>query len=83
MNSIVDLLSFEGEENLEHGSRKPIFNPIAYDYSPNDVVSRRILFSFPQIVPTDFKILHLNKDLISFACQAVQILELSLMQKLR
>ena len=83
MNSIADWLSFEGEEHLEHGARKPVLNPITYDYPPSDVVSHRVLSSFPQLVPAGFKILHLPKDVISFACQAVQILKLSLMQKLR
>ena len=38
---------------------------------------------FPQLVLTSFRILHLPKEVILFACQATQILKLSLMQKLR
>ena len=37
MNSITDWQSFQGEENIKHGTRKPVFNPLAYDYPPNDV----------------------------------------------
>ena len=68
---------------MKHGSRRPVVNPIAYDYPPNNVVSHRVLSSFPQLVPAGFRILHLPKEIISFACQATQILELSLMQKLK
>ena len=83
INSTADWLSFEEEERMEHRSRRLVVNPITYDYPPNDVVSNRILSSFSQLVPAGFKILHLPKDVTLFACQAVQILELSLMQKLR
>ena len=83
MNSIVDWLSFEDEERTKHGTGKPVLNQIAYDYPPNDVVSNRILSSFFQLFPAGFKISHLSKKVISFACWAVQIFELSLMRKQR
>ena len=57
--------------------------PTMLKYPPNNVVSHRVLSSFPQLVSADFRILHLPKEVILFACQAIQILELSLMQKLR
>ena len=83
LNSIADWLFFEGRERMEHGSRKPVVNPIAYDYPPNDVVSHRVLSSFSQLVLAGFRILHLPTEVILFACQATQIFELSMMQKLR
>ena len=58
-------------------------NPIAYDYPSNDVLPHKVFSSISQLVPAGFRNLHLPKDVISFACQAVQILELSLMQTLR
>ena len=83
LNSIADWLSFEGEERLKHGSGKSVVNPIAYDYPPNNVVSRRVLSSFSHLVPAGFRILHLPKEVISFSCQAMQILKFSSMRKQR
>ena len=83
LNSIVDWLFFEGEVRLMHGSGKPLVNPIANDCPPDDVFSHRVLSSFSQLVPTSFRILYLPKEVISFSYQAIQILELSLMQKQR
>ena len=34
LDSITDWLSFEGEECMQHGSGKPVINPIAYDCYP-------------------------------------------------
>ena len=68
---------------MKHRIEKPVQNPIVYDYPPNNIVSNRILSSFPQLVPAGFQISHLPKEVISFACQAVQIFELCLMRKQR
>lgn len=81
LNSIADWLSFEGEERRQHRTGKPVIHPIAYDCPPNNVVSKRILSSFPQLVPADFSISHLLEEVISFACQAIQIFESFLMLK--
>ena len=81
LNSIADWLSFEGEERRQHGTGNPVENPIAYDCQPSNVVTNRILSSFPQLVPAAFTISHLPKEVISFACQAIQIFESCLMLK--
>ena len=83
MNSIADWLSFEGEERIKHGTEILVINPTASENSLNHVVSNIIVSSFPQLVPAGFKISHLPKEVILFACQAVQIFDLSLMQKQR
>ena len=68
---------------MKHGTGRPVINPITYDYPPNDIVSNRFSSSFPQLVLVGFKISHLPKKIILFACQAIQIFELSLKQKQR
>lgn len=68
---------------MKYRMKRPVINSIAYDYPPNNVVSSIILSSFLQLVPTGFKISHLPKEVILFACQAIQIFELFLMQKQR
>ena len=81
LNLIADWLSFQGTERVENGTSKQ--NPVAYDCPPNDVVTNRIVSSFPQLVPADFRISHLPNEILSFASQAVQIFESSLTQKLK
>ena len=66
---------------MKHATGRPVINSIAYNYPPNDVVSNRILSSFPQLVPVGFKISHFPKEVNLFACQAIHIFELSLIQK--
>ena len=78
-NVISDWLSYEGEERSVQGIVKE--NPIAFDCPPNDVVTHRILTSFPQLVPKDFKVCHLPREILSFAQRAVQILESSTIRK--
>ena len=62
-----------------NGTPKP--NPVAFDSPPNDVVTHRILSNFSQLVPQRFEICHLPADVLSFAHQAVQMLESSTIQK--
>ena len=81
LNLIADWLSFQGTERVENGTSKQ--NPVAYDCPPNDVITNRIVISFPQLVPADFRISHLPNKILSFASQAVQIFESSLTQKLK
>ena len=81
LNSIADWLSFEGEERRQYRTGKTVKNPIGYGCPPNDIVTNRILSSFPQLVPADFTISHLPKEVISFACQAIQIFKSCLMLK--
>ena len=78
-NVISDWLSYEGEERSVQGEVKE--NPIAFDCPPNDVVTHRILTSFPQLVPQGFKVCHLPPEILSFAQLAVQILESSTIRK--
>lgn len=68
---------------MKHETGRPVIDPIAYDYPTNDLISNRVLFSFPQLVPDGFEISHLPKEAIPFSCQVIQIFILSLMQKQR
>ena len=89
-NVISDYLSFEGSDRCFDKKRfsngKEVFvkkvsvNPVAHDKPPNDVLTKRILSSFPQLVPPGFKISHLPEDIFSFAQQAVRLLESSLIR---
>ena len=90
-NVISDYLSFEGEERKFQkrkwiNGKLKIFerfsvNPVAYDFPPNDVVTHRIVSQFPQLVPKGFKICQLPHDVLSFAQEAVQMLELSFIRE--
>ena len=51
MNSIINWLSFEGEDRMKHDTKRPVQNPISCDYPPNDVVSNKNLSFFSQLVP--------------------------------
>ena len=64
---------------MENG--KPKANPLAYDCPSNEVITHRILSSFPQLVPAGFQVSPLPSDILSFARQAIQIFESSLTQK--
>jgi hypothetical protein len=89
-NVISDYLSFEGSDRcfdkkcFSDGEavfvKKVSVNPVAHDKPPNDVLTKRILSSFPQLVPPGFKISHLPEDIFSFAQQAVGLLESSLIR---
>ena len=79
LNLISDWLSFEGSERIENGHAK--INPIASDCPDNDVITHRILRSFPQLVPHDFKVCPLPDEILSFARHAIQIFESSLTQR--
>lgn len=63
-NLTADWLSFEGTSRLENGASKQ--NPIAFDCPPNDVVTHRILSSFPQLFPVGFRVCHLPTKINSF-----------------
>ena len=86
-NVICDYLSFKGKDRNFKKKRtingvttfveKIAVNPIAYERPPNDVVTNRILSSFPQLVPRGFKISHLPTDVLSFVQEAAEILESS------
>jgi hypothetical protein len=70
LNEVADLLSFEGKEReREHSLTK--------DNPPNDILTRRVLLHYPQLVPHNFEIRHLPSETASFACAALQIIELS------
>ena len=58
-------------------------NPVAYDCPPNDIVTNRIVSTFPQLVPQGFKICHLPEDLLSFAQEAVGMLKSSFIRALK
>ena len=87
-NVVCDLLSFEGKDRVS--KRKVIVNntttfiekiatnPVAHDCPPNDVVTHRLVSSFPQLVPKGFKISHLPTEVLSFAQEAVAMLESSI-----
>ena len=86
-NVISDYLSFEGKERVFKKKFKVngkvtfvervSVNPVAHDCPPNDVITHRIVSIFPQLVPKGFKVCLLPKDLLSFAQEAVEMLELS------
>ena len=78
---ISDWLSFEGTSRIENGKAKA--NPIAHDCPSNEVVTHRILSAFPQLVPADFWVCHLPKEILCFARQAILIFESSLTQRQR
>ena len=92
-NVISDYLSFEGtdrsfKKKMEVDGQillvdKISVNPVAHDKPPNDVLTQRILSDFPQLVPPGFKISHLPEEMLSFAQQAVQLLESSLIHAQR
>ena len=90
-NVICDYLSFEGKERKFQkrkwiNGKLTIFerisvNPVAYDCPPNDIVTHRIVSKFPQLVPKGFKICQLPLDVLSFAQEAVRMLELSFIRE--
>lgn len=79
-NVRADWHSFDGIGQKDK-SRKLKSNPVAFDKSPNDIVTHRIVSDFSQLVPKGFKISHLPKEFICFAMQALQLLKRSLMQE--
>ena len=58
-------------------------NLVARDRPPNDILTLRILSDFPQLVPSAFEISHLPDCILSFARQAVELLETSLMREMK
>ena len=69
LNDVADLLSFEGSDRGRT-------NPLTEDCPPNDILTSRILLHHPQLVPTDFRISNLPPGIASFACSAMQTIEL-------
>ena len=69
-NDVADLLSFEGSDR---GKK----NSLTQDRPPNDILTRRILSQYPQLVPEGFKISNLPPDVSSFVCATMQIIESS------
>ena len=56
-------------------------NPIAFDCPDNEVITHRILCSFPQLVLPAFKVCPLPEEILSFARHAIQTFESSLTQR--
>ena len=69
-NDVADLLSFEGKE-------RGYTNPLTHDRPADDLLTNRILSSYPQLVTEGFAISPLPPKVLSFACQALQIVEAS------
>ena len=75
-NHVCDLLSFEGTVRVEGGGgrKRPKVHPLTEDHPSNEVLTRRFLEFYPQLVPKSFRIVPLDKELFCWASQAAQII---------
>lgn len=69
-NAVADILSFAGDA-------RGYTNPLTHDDPPNDILTKRIHFSFPQIIPSGFKISQLPREIESFALSVMRIMSKS------
>ena len=74
MNTISDLLSFEGR-------CRQYVNPLTEDCPPDDVLTNRILIHHSQIVPIGFKIQRLPPEIESFAFSTLLTIGISWSRK--
>ena len=72
MNVVADLLSYAGEVQRRSGA-----HPIACDDPPNDVLTTRFLSQYPALVPVNFTISQLPKEILCWATQVLQTTTLS------
>lgn len=67
-NIVADLLSFAGEARGKA-------NSLTRDEPPDNVLTKRVLTHYSQLVPEGFRILPLPDEILSFAFAAIQMLE--------
>lgn len=69
-NEIADMLSFAGTARGKEA-------PLTIDEPPDEILTRRILENYPQVVPEAFSICDLSEEIFSFVCVAMRTLESS------
>ena len=65
LNTVADLLSFVGTDDRGKG------HPLAHDYPPNDVLTRRFHTHFKSQVPAGFEISQLPNDILCWVTQVL------------
>jgi hypothetical protein len=82
-NMVADWLSYKGGARSSEMNRGAVKHPLAYDNPCNDQLTNRFLCSCLQPIPPAFKISQLPAEIFSFAQRSGQMLELSMMRKLK
>jgi hypothetical protein len=82
-NMVADWLSFEGETRSAEMNRGAVKHPLAYDNPCNTQLTNRFLRCCPQLLPPAFKISQLPAEIFSFAQRSGQMLESSMMRRLK
>ena len=77
-NWVADWLSYKGRRGKRGGGM--VTNRLTADCPPNDVLTQQFHDMCPQLIPRDFRICQLPREITSWALRVLQMLKLSLMQ---